>query len=105
MKNFRTARVVVCLLAIVASIAAVGLVSAREAAAACAIDFTTALTPLSVEHPRTQPVVRTQVIAPFMVRASSKVPLLAGHAKYYSRTYLAFFSRIRLHDSTDIYLL
>ena len=105
MKNSRTARVVVVLLATVASIAALGLVSARAAAADCASDFTTALTPLSVEHPRIEPVVRTQVIAPFMVRASSKVPLLAGHAKYYSRTYLAFFGWIRLHDSTEIHLL
>ena len=105
MKTFRTARVVVFLVAIVASIAALGLVSARETAATCASDFTKSLKPLSEEHPRTKPVVRTEVIAPFVVRASSKVPLLTGHAKYYSRTYLVFFGRIRLHDSTEIYLL
>ena len=85
--------------------AAAGLLSAKVASNNCANDLSVAIKQLSAEHSQAEPVVQTRILAPFLVRASSKVPLLAGHEKYYSRTYLTFFGWIHLHNSTDIYLL
>ena len=105
MKRSRLARVAVLLATFAVLAVVVGYASAKQSAAACAEDFSATLTPLSVEHPQIKPVVRTQVLGPYLVRASSKVPLTAGHAKYYSRTYLALFGSIRVHDSVEVYLL
>ena len=58
-----------------------------------------------LEHPPIQPGVKTKVVAPFVVRAYAKVPLLGGHHRYYSRTYLAFFGSLHERGATDVYML
>ena len=105
MKTSRVTRIAIAVLIAAVVISGVGLTSAKASEASCAEALLASITPLSSEHPRIQPSIQTKVIAPFLVRASTRIPLLSGHEKFHSRTYLTVFGWIRQRQKTDIYLL
>ena len=105
MKDSRKGRIAKTVLVAVIATLGIGIASAKVSERSCANALLASITPLSVEHPLVSPEIQTKIIAPFMVRASTKIPLLAGHMKYHNQTYIAFFGWIRQQDSVEIYLL
>ena len=101
----RAPRLLLVLLVSALAVAGIGVASAKASERSCVEAFLASMTPLSGEHPPIQPGVKTKVVAPFVVRAYAKVPLLGGHDRYYSRTYLAFFGSLHERGATDVYML
>ncbi len=101
----RASRIAIIILTAVLVAGGIGIASAKTSESSCKDALLASISPLSSEHPRIQPSVRTKIIAPFVVRASTKVPLVAGHETYHSRTYIALFGWVRERGATDVYLL
>ena len=101
----RPLRWLLVLLVSASAVAGLGVASAKASERSCIEEFLASISPLSSEHPPNQPAVNTKVVAPFVVRAYAKVPLLGGHHRYYSRTYLAFFGSLHERGATDVYML